>query len=223
MGLSSDIQFHLLKNGTDNTLDRNIELVKLYEAATDLAGKRNTICTANIAEEETPEPPKSDDYSEMRAELEAMKTMVWEMRNPHINLGRLTRPRAMTQQTRGMASSRCFSCGQDGHFARDCHQKAQRMTGAECYKCHQPGHISRNCPTNQYRGQNVGIRTTVCERCHYRGHHESVCFTDLRKECQGCGKKGHIMQEFRSKQRQPYTEATKNGLAPAVEGANGWA
>ena len=29
LGLSSDIQFHLLKSGTDNTLDRNIELVKL--------------------------------------------------------------------------------------------------------------------------------------------------------------------------------------------------
>ena len=50
LGLSSDIQFHLLKNGSDNTLDRNIELVKLYEAATDLAGKRNTICAADVAE-----------------------------------------------------------------------------------------------------------------------------------------------------------------------------
>ena len=48
LGLSSDIQFHLLKNGSENTLDRNIELVKLYEAATDLAGKRNAICTAEV-------------------------------------------------------------------------------------------------------------------------------------------------------------------------------
>ena len=97
LGLSSDIQFHLLKSGTDNTLDRNIELVKLYEAATDLAGKRNVICAANVADEETPEPPKIDDYSELRAELEAMKTMVWEMRNPRIHLGSLTTPRTMTQ------------------------------------------------------------------------------------------------------------------------------
>ena len=80
-------------------------MVKLYEAATDSAGKRNTICAANIANDETTELPKPDGYSELCAELEAMRTTVQEMRNTYINLGRLTTPRTVIYQPRGTTSN----------------------------------------------------------------------------------------------------------------------
>ena len=59
LGLSSDIQFHLLKSGTDNTLDRNIELVKLYEAATDLAGngRQYTLVTSLMTKHQSHQNP----------------------------------------------------------------------------------------------------------------------------------------------------------------------
>ena len=96
---------------------RNIELVKLCEAATDLARKLNVMCIANIANEETPEPPKNVWDSELKAMLEAMRTTVREMRNTYVNLGSLMTPRTATYQPRGTTSNQCFGCGQGGHFA----------------------------------------------------------------------------------------------------------
>ena len=227
LGLSSDLQFHLLKSGADSTLDENLKLVKLYEAATDLAGKRKMISTAKVTDEEAAEPAiDTSDYSKLCTELQAMKATMQEMHDTTVNLGKLTRAGATgtpAYRAKDVTSNRCFACGQGGHYARECPQRSPKPKEVECYKCHQLGHISRNCPTPQISNYETRTKSLICSRCKNRGHSAIACRTDLRKECRNCGKKGHMTESCRIRVNPGGYEATKNDTAPAAVGAIGWA
>lgn len=83
-----------------------------------------------------------------------------------------------------------FSCGQDGHFARDCPDKP--ANSGECYNCGEFGHNRADCPNSaverEFTGEcrvygEVGHRGAECPRrgpllckiCKQEGHKKADC------------------------------------------------
>ena len=107
-------------------------------------------------------------------------------------------------------STKCNSCGQVGHIARNCpneeklkpcglcaelgHEMWTCPQKSICFNCGLPGHVSREC--NQRRGLPQRV---VCTVCYRSGHHRFDCrerpwnTPSQDAICMQCGEVGHTM------------------------------